>query len=421
MHVSLSLGISILRYKETKSWCSINARRKKIIYISHYTAAQDTSNEDIFFGNNLRSSSAFSLFLNHTRKLSHRVQNELETRKNIDLMVNTKALSFLQTLKLQLKQLKVSLTIAKGNFSGIALSLYERRLLIEGAVYQHSRPTISNLVLRERVHQLILFFDPEYLVMTLEGHAYENMLIQLRNQVAPWLKLVAYQHAPVVPDQVDFFRTIENLDEDDTLLVSGTHNFEQCTAESITCKTAIGGSTKCVKANSFTKPKSPLTILGAPEGTIGATREFSRLLSELSRELTNVRFVLRLHPALSRREVHAGLSTFFSQGNLLLSQQLLREDLVDSHIVIFRSSAVGIQALQYGALPFHFNEQKSSALNPLVSTTYADMAFSNVREFLSLYHRVDSSGLLANGVGQEAGEVFQSFFSPLLDFDSLLN
>ena len=107
-------------------------------------------------------------------------------------------------------------------------------------------------------------------------------------------------------------------------------------------------------------------VLFAPEGTILATLTFLKLINYLSSNCDNFKYVLRLHPNLKKNILLTiWIKKLNVKSNFFLSTGLLYEDLTNSNFVFYRSSAVGIEALNSLAIPIFYGNPEQQGLNVL--------------------------------------------------------
>jgi hypothetical protein len=196
---------------------------------------------------------------------------------------------------------------------------------------------------------------------------------------------MAFQHAPIVPEQFGLMKNLLRLNSGDIILSSGeiTRNY----FESLNLRASVRllGSPKWRPITVGKKVDSPITILGAAEGTLKSLESFSRLFQSLNNLDLGLRLILRVHPALSIKETSRILSNLRFGDQFILSDRRLEEDLKDSHFCIYRSSAVAIEGLGYGVYPLFFNPAGDQGLNPLYFAKLEVPVFRDLSEFRELF------------------------------------
>ena len=415
-----SIIVSLIRFPEHIWFKYAPMNQVKRLFISHFTPAQIKSETDFFFGFNTFQESSATFFLNHTRIYSFQINTLLKNRKDRKSIINTKSLSINRILMLQLKQFKTTLQLLWYAIFSPNLSNYERRLLIRGCYFQHARASISNQVLTERLKTIFRNCKPIEIVITLEGHAYELGIINLCKKISPRTRILAYQHAPLVPHQFDFFRNASQLDSEDVILTIGKASASFIESRLPHLDVKVIGSPKFLMPKVVEKRNSNLTVLGAPEGTMKTSLKFVKLFNELSLQMPEIDFVLRIHPDANRKTLRAIKKLIVLSKNLRISTKSLSDDLTESNVVVFRSSLVGIESLSRSALPLHYDSEENGGLNPLtIESVFTYFTFSNAAELMvQLY---GSKPLLLQSISAEnMVATYHKIMSPLSLIDEVI-
>jgi hypothetical protein len=416
-----SLAIATLKSSESRSWHvpeGVNARN---LIISHYTHAQDPNESDIFFGKTTQDPQNFVFYLNSTRIDARVIQNIFYKANKRNLIVSTKSLSVIETIRLQNKQLHLSLLLLIKVLRGSQLGLKEKRLLITAAHFQHSRSTIANLVLESRLRDLLEVLRPKNLILTIEGHAHEALILELRNREFSQARLVGYQHAPIVPGQYSFYQVLERFNRKDLLLTCGKSTQAIINQALPDLHVKILGSPKFSQISISEKKFEKIFVLGAVEGSAESCNSFIRLFNILSKYSPQVAFTLRPHPAINKKLSKKLFRSLEISMNLQLSTKSLLDDLKEAHIVIFQSSAVGIQGLGHSVIPVHFDFSNLGLLNPLSGSAFADLEFADpsiLGNFLNNFNIKEFSSLKFY---EHCSVTLQDYYTPLKDLTSLID
>jgi len=414
LEILKSIAIAAIKSRESASFePSLNLQVKRL-FVSHYTHAQNPSRPDVFF-DQLPTSNDLIFYHNNTllnRVKIVRVLSKGEFRPNV--LVTTKSLGIWKTVFLQSSNLRTSLEMLRAALTSRRFSLIERKILICASSAQVSRQTVANQVNLNRLDLLLSANKPTSLLITLEGHAYEALYIDLIHRKYPDIQLMAFQHAPIVPDQFGLMKNLLRLNSDDIILSSGeiTRDF----FESLNLKASIRllGSPKWRPIVREQKRDAPTTILGAAEGTLESLESFSELFQGLNDLDLRLKLILRVHPALSPKETSGILSRLHFGEQLVLSDRPLEEDLKDSHFCIYRSSAVAIEGLGYGVYPLFFNPGGDQGLNPLYFAKLEVPVFRNLSELRELF--MNLRGLKSNPDTSQNDELLRigaSYYSSL--------
>jgi hypothetical protein len=221
----------------------------------------------------------------------------------------------------------------------------------------------------------------EILVMTFEGHSYEQYIIEKIYKSNPKFSIVLYQHSPIVTDHFGVQNFLKVNTRDLRILTTGAAYERMFKSISNIPRYHILGSNKAISNFVEDDTISQKQVLFAPEGTAFATIKFLKLMNYLCQMDHKLLFSIRLHPNLKRNFiVFLFIKRLNLKGNFLLSNNLLPEDLKKSKFVFYRSSAVGIEALMSNAVPVYYSASTELGLNVLgkysefipVVTNYTD-------------------------------------------------
>jgi hypothetical protein len=324
-------------------------------------------------------------------------------------------------IKLHTTQFRISWWIFTRSLGDNSLGIEKRRILARAASYQHGRSTMANLVLKSRLSETILRVKPKILVLTMEGHAHEKIVVDVSRSLIKDIKIVGYQHAPIVPGQLNVFRLISNFYTDDYFFTTGELTKDLALVRRPNCRVEILGSVKAKEFEYQQKDSSKVQVLVSPEGTKESLSQFISLLNELAPLLPNVRFVLRYHPALGRVTLRIIKDSLLPMNNILISSSSLQEDLTQSHLILFRSSAIGIEGLSYGALPMHISQEGHDALNPLVYCGIETTNFQVTNQIVRFIEKFDLSLSQDESFQRESYEIFNRYFSKLQKITSVID
>jgi hypothetical protein len=419
-NIFVSLGISLYRIRESKPIKLQIKGEKKFLFLSHFTHAQNPFEDDIFFGKNVDLEESFTLYLNHTRLNSSRILRMFHNADKTRVVVSPKTLPPSQLFRIQINQLRVSCWLMRKTLKDKKLSMEQRRILINGASLQHSRSTLANLILIRRLCEVVRKLNPNYLVFTIEGHAHERAILGMMSSTFKQKKLVAYQHAPVVPGQRNFFRIASLLNEGDTLMTSGEILFELAKKNRLRCNVEILGSPKARVCEYQPKDSSRLQVLIAPEGTRKSLTQFLCLTNELASRLPEVNFTIRPHPALGSLTDKIIKKKLLTKSTVTISSVSLREDLLKSHLILFRSSAVGIEGLSFGAFPISVDFEGSNSLNPLFYWQNEGMSLKSTTEIINYLEVFDPKKSNEVAFQNQCFKIFSQYFTELQDINSIV-
>lgn len=256
-------------------------------------------------------------------------------------------------------------------FSYPRLSLNARLLLSVAAIRQLDRSCIYDEIISENCIDYVKSLSPRVFVITYEGHTFEINTIHKLQKSFPNLIILAYQHAPVVNSQFGFFEGLKVFSGNVHLLTTGEipQKLVLSRKPDASLNVHVAGSNKnmAVRINSELENVKKSKVLIAPEASLQATLE---LLSEARKYILNDPEMnwVRLHPRLADRYLKEVLNSKYPQINLSKGNNL-EADLSSTKSCIFRSSAVGIQGMQFGVIPIYSSVFSNSLLDPLYPVT----------------------------------------------------
>jgi hypothetical protein len=242
----------------------------------------------------------------------------------------------------------------------------ESALLIKSSTIFYNRSTYSNHLVCQRVQKYCIKNNLRTLIITFEGHSYEQYVIEEINKNQPKLSFVLYQHSPIVKDHFGVEYFLKTNSRELIILTTGSCFEMEFKNFSTIPKYQIFGSSKADTNFVDSVENFKTQILFAPEGTAAATISFLKLINYLASKSPELLFSIRLHPNLKRNLiVHFLMRKLDTKGNFIVSTFPLSEDLAISKFVFYRSSAVGVQALMSYAFPVFYGNSTGQGLNVL--------------------------------------------------------
>ena len=414
LEILKSLGISLIRFRESASFEVPEGFRHQKIFVSHYTHAQLPSRPDVFF-DVLPTKEDLIFYHNNTLLKRAKILDTLrqgEYRANV--LITTKSLGLRQTLIIQASNLKISLIMLVAALKTQCFTHVERQILTEAAISQVSRQTLANQINLKRLDSLLTLNNAASLIITLEGHAYESLYIDLIHTKYPDTRLLAFQHAPIVPEQFGLMKNLLKLKANDVILCSGDITRDFFASLGLCASVQLLGSPKWRPISLESKQSYPITVLGAAEGTLESLESFSQLFQGLNALNLDLKLILRVHPALSIQESSKVLSRLEFGRTLVLSNRTLEEDLKESHFCIYRSSAVAIEGLRFGVFPLYFNPTGDQGLNPLFFAKLEVPVFRNLHEIGELFLNLRQMGSRATiNQNEELRKIGATYYSKL--------
>jgi hypothetical protein len=391
-----------------------NKHYKESIFLSHYFDGSPVFDNDAFFGKMPSHVSEYYetslLYLSQDSK--HSSSNFFKSKsamqlQHLSLPLAERLLIFLKNLNFA-----VSLLVYPSRY----LQVTDRHNRISIAVEQSNVRTLRNLLSIETVLSQVCPVRTKYLWFTFEGHPYERLLVSKVRSKFPNVKLLAYQHAPIVPAQIGLFAMIRDFGE----------SFQVCTSGLITRDYLRGifprmdqsifeiGSSKGInKMNLGMSDRHSFLSLFLPEGTCSAALSMFRFAVEVESIMPNVEIRFRPHPRTPKCAL-ARIHQMVLGTRINLSEKSLYEDLEESSIFVYRSSSTAIEGLLFGNLPVFLNLGSDESLDTL---SISNLSYPKVADAQNFCKLIKDLSTKSNSPSFSSQETFSNFalnyFTPL--------
>ena len=125
------------------------------------------------------------------------------------------------------------------------------------------------------------------------------------------------------------------------------------------------------------------------------------------------------HPGINTEITTNLLKNLKNTENVSISTSSLSEDLKNSHFVLFRSSAVGIEGLSWGAHPIHLDPIGDDSLNPIALSGFPNSSCTDVKEISALINNFDPKLFSSKEFQSSCYSYFNSYFGRLGDIKTL--
>lgn len=271
------------------------------------------------------------------------------------------------------------------------------------------RSTYANYLLLLRVEDFCSENETQTIFMTFEGHSYEQYLVNEMNQLIPKLKIVLYQHSPITPAHLGIKNFLQKNIVNITIMTTGIHYIYYLKKFSTTPKYVLIGSNKTEYFQKNEDMNESKTLLFCPEGTIAATKSFLKLIRLMMKKDHTHRYLLRLHPNLPRStKFYLLIRSLKKSQNFTLSNNSLSTDLNSSKFVFYRSSAVGLQALNSNAIPVFYSDSDNNLLNVIPQNFEIFYTIRTLKDALDLVRANEIKKLI-----KDNKKIFATLFSEL--------
>jgi hypothetical protein len=346
----------------------------KLVFLSHFTGAFNQLNEsDRYFGEiitkrKIQKEKTLMLLINHTRK-APKYQHKSNLLNESMYLILPKTTNTIRVWRIFVKQFQNFIYILRLSRKHGTFHKDDRIFMYELAIQQLSQSTLSQQILFSNLSDMIAKVSLEELNLTYEGHTYETYLARKIQGKYSKILINVYQFAPVVPSQVSFFENLKLLPREVKINLTGPSILEQIVRRTDINpnRLEVVGSSKNRNISNFnSRSKSEkLTVLFAPEGSFNSFSEFASLADYCASRLHDMNFIIRPHP-ISRKYQRKIMKEYLGKcSNLTLSASSLESDLNICQICIYRSSAVGIEGMQYGVIPIHYSNLLKGDIDPI--------------------------------------------------------
>ena len=276
---------------------------------------------------------------------------------------------------------KLSYQVIKKGFELYFSEPLKSALMFSSFVKFYSRSTYNNYLLGQRIEDYCLKTLTKSVFMTFEGKSYEQYVTSRLRTSIPNLRIILYQHSPIVFDQIGVVNFLRKNHKKIIILTTGRIYKKYFRKISKTPRYYVIGSQKASKKIN-SKVSNQLSILFAPEGTNQATQDFTELILKLLNRYPRIKFTLRLHPNLNKSLMtEYVLFRLKKYSNFTISKNSLEKDLAASKFVFYRSSAVGIEALRSNSVPVFYSGTNQSELDALCFSNDISVTMKSIKDF----------------------------------------
>jgi len=359
------------------------------------------------------------VYTNHTKLGYNKNLNLLNLKTNkVNRFLMPKFLKPKELIKYYLTIIVMSIKCVRIGVVNYFTDPLNSKILFSAANSFFKRPTYTNYLLLLRIKDFCSENSTLAIFLTFEGHSYEQYVANEIIQATSSLKLVLYQHSPITPAHLGVKNFLQTNINSVIIMTTGTYYTNYLKTVSKIPKFILIGSSKTEYSQQNDGIDKSKTLLFAPEGTIAATKSFLKLIRLMSKEDPIHHYLLRLHPNLPRDiGVCLLIRNLKRKQNFSLSNNSLSTDLNLSKFVFYRSSAVGLQALNSNITPVFYSAPGFSMLNVLPPISNLFYSVNNFKTALDLVVKPHNKKSIKN-----KKIIFNSLFSELKyqNLDSIL-
>jgi hypothetical protein len=354
------------------------------------------------------------VYTNHFRKNFRKHYNELFfNRDAVHRNLLPKFLKPRENLGYIKVIVKLSLTCLIKGFKDLKSDPISAYIYIKGSVLFYGRATYNNYLLSRKIQLMINHYSPKLIMLTFEGHSYEQYLFEKISNLNPKIICALYQHSPIVSNQFGVNRFLESNKNKVKVLTTGkfyANSFRKIS--SLPDYKVIGTSKSRISSLKVMKDRRNLALF-VPEGTHTATIIFLKLIRKIS-DGTSYLLSIRLHPHLRKNFIIRILIKIMVRNfNLHVSSNTLHEDLTNAKFVFYRSSAVGIETLKYEAIPVFYGTDDEKGLNVLEEYSFL---FPSARNKFQILNCILSKN---NLISRKKKKEILNYYFTKLDFKNI--
>ncbi len=245
--------------------------------------------------------------------------------------------------------------------------------------------SIFNLFEVQKIISIIRASNPKKIFLTLEGYAWEKLLINEIRSLEKIPIIYGYYFSIISKYQNYPLRNANKNFVPDYILTSGNVAKKKFIKYRFDPNKILNiGSNKsvCVNKKKINNTKGVLLLPEGFETEINTIINFSIECSKIKK----IPFTLRLHPSYKLTEDFKGrLNQIQSIYNIRISFNDLNEDFKKSCIAIYRGSSAAIEATLNGLYPAYLAKKKEPSIDPLYQIKSLKKNFYTSKEFVEFY------------------------------------
>ena len=235
-----------------------------------------------------------------------------------------------------------------------------------------SNSTQNSLRLGVQITAVLSDVKPKNLILLLEGHAYEKVVIGISRALHPSLNIISYQHTGLFKYSNSLKNIFSSIYSPNHILTVGKDSKTELSrifdAHKINVDVMGSNRGKLVigNAKNSVNIKERKTCLVIPEGFESECNllfSFSLMASELCPEID---FIWRFHPSMSFMNFKGKYKKFKKlPSNIVISDKALEIDIINSTWVLYRGSTAVLKSISYGLRPFYLKIKDEISIDPL--------------------------------------------------------
>lgn len=325
-------------------------------------------------------------FLNIYKNLSDN-QNSISDKK--DKIILSKFNNLFYELHLLYKILKKKFFLEISLFFNIITLDEKTKYFFKKAIsFKNISGSAYSIRLCDQLDNFLHKVKPKLFFLTIEGNSWEKILIRHIKMNYNQIKVIGVQFSTIYSNDYPMKKNIGKIYEPDVLICKNYVNFLNVkklkifkNSNIIYNNLEIDNKKIILKKKKYKK----ISCLVAPEKNITEIMAFVDLLNKISSKTNSIKFILRLHPNLSKSELSKIKKNCNSTINI--SKNLLKKDLSICNILLYRGSSISFDALKHGLIPIYLNNNEFN-IDPIKNLAIKKYYFSNPKQFLAIIKNI---------------------------------
>jgi hypothetical protein len=308
--------------------------------------------------------------INHTKNDKPSFFKNLNQR-SIGFFLFSRNLSFISEISFFFKIVKEAIELLKIRRKTVAPFL--KKVILSAIFDSFSKTAVNSLRIHRQVQHLVKEYNPKFVVVTYEGHAWERLAFAAARSSNSSVKCIGYQHSAVFRLQHAIRRSLAQRFNPDIIFCSGVVGKSKLDI-AVGLKSIpkfVLGSNRSIDNFPIKNTKEFMnakldSCLVMPEDDISECNILFEFSIECAKELPNVKFIWRLHPLVtfsSLTKLNKKLRKLPS--NVFLSNDTLADDIAKCNIALYRGTTAIVQAVGNGLKPIYLALHDEMTIDPL--------------------------------------------------------
>jgi hypothetical protein len=242
----------------------------------------------------------------------------------------------------------------------------------------------SHFRLVEQINHFMKIYKPKYVIFTLEGHLWENLLIQRCKKFDKKITTIGYQFTKI-NNKSNILKRI--YVHPDYIFCSGNIDKKILSKKFDINKSYILGSPKYLNLKKK-KFKKSVDFLILPNANINSLENLIKFFIKLNENnlQRNMKFVISNHPIMSLQNMNKIKKMIVKNKNFKISKDNLRNDLGKSKYLIFDESSISLYAYKFKTIPLYFDYSNTGGLNKDYNFPN-ELVVKNQKNLMQIYKR----------------------------------